>query len=397
MSIIAKIKTLKLGGFPFINSLLFMVFILGANFIALAQNISNKLEQLKNKPIYKEIISDDTSGAPKFLIYPTIAYTPETKWEIGIFNLFLFHAKRNHQNRLNEINTFTFVTTQKQYGFWLDHAIYTDKDNWFFLGKGRFQYFPLKYYGIGPNSPKKYTVVSNGSLQVRERILRKIKDNFYAGVEFDHQRIFNVSFNLDNSKTNFDFPVGASGSANTGIGLGIVYDDRKNVLNVRKGMFAELAYLEYSKLLFSDIPFRSFQYDIRYFRKGFSKNQVFAVQSNGMTNLGNVPFNQLALMGGESMMRGYYLGRFRDKTMINLQAEYRFLPLPFSKTVGAAIFASIGNVAETPGSIKLSSTKFAGGAGLKYLVFKSKDVYVRADFAFTNEGNGIYLYIGEAF
>jgi len=232
---------------------------------------------------------------------------------------------------------------------------------------------------------------------VRERILRKIKENFYAGVEFDHQWIFNVSFNLDNSKTNFDFPVGAGGSANTGIGLGIVYDDRKNVLNVRKGMFAELAYLEYSKLLFSDIPFRSFQYDIRYFRKGFSNKQVIAFQSNGIVNLGDVPFNQLALMGGESMMRGYYLGRFRDKTMINLQAEYRFLPLPFSKTIGAAIFASIGNVAETPGLIELSNTKIAGGAGLKYLVFKSKDVYVRADFAFTNEGNGIYLYIGEAF
>ncbi len=383
--------------FANLTKLFCFLFLLPTTKTVNAQKLKNNLEQLKNKPIIKEAISDDTSGGPKSLIYPTLAYSPETKWEIGVFNLFLFHAKRNHQNRLNEINTFTFVTAQKQYGIWLDHAIYTDKDNWFFLGKGRFQYFPLKYYGIGPTTPAVYSVVSNGSFQVRERILRKIKENFYAGIEFDHQRIFNVSFNLDNSKTNFDFPVGAEGSANTGIGLGIVYDNRKNVLNVRKGMFAELAYLEYSKLLFSDIPFRSFQYDIRYFRKGFTKQQVFAVQSNGMTNLGNVPFNQLALMGGESMMRGYYLGRFRDKTMINLQAEYRFLPLPFSKKIGAAIFASMGNVAETPNQIQLSTTKFAGGAGLKYLVFKTKDIYVRADLAFTKEGNGIYLYIGEAF
>jgi hypothetical protein len=83
--------------------------------------------------------------------------------------------------------------------------------------------------------------------------------------------------------------------------------------------------------------------------------------------------------------------------MVNLQAEYRFLPLPFSKKIGAALFVSMGNVAETPNQIQLSTTKFAGGAGLKYLVFKSKDIYVRADLAFTKEGNGIYLYIGEAF
>lgn len=383
--------------FAILTKLICFLFLLPEIKTVNAQTLKNNLGQLKNKPIIREAISDDTSGGTKFLVYPTLAYSPETKWEIGVFNLFLFHAKRNHQNRLNEINTFTFITTQKQYGIWLDHAIYTDKDNWFFLGKGRAQYFPLKYYGIGPTTPAVYSVVSNGSFQVRERILRKIKENFYAGIEFDHQRIFNVSFNLDNSKTNFDFPVGAEGSANTGIGLGIVYDNRKNVLNVRKGIFAELAYLEYSKLLFSDIPFRSFQYDIRYFRKGFTNKQVFAVQSNGITNLGNVPFNQLALMGGESMMRGYYLGRFRDKTMVNLQAEYRFLPLPFSKKIGAALFVSMGNVAETPNQIQLSTTKFAGGAGLKYLVFKSKDIYVRADLAFTKEGNGIYLYIGEAF
>ncbi len=362
-----------------------------------AQVLKNNIEQLKNKPILKEVISDDTSGGPKFLIYPTLAYTPETKWEFGFANLILFHAKKNYQNRLNEINTFTFYTQQRQYGIWLDHAIYSDQNNWFFLGRSRFQYFPLKYYGIGANTSSKYTVVSNGSFQLRERALRKIKENFYAGLEFDHQRIFDVSFNLEATNTNFKFPTGANGSSNTALGLGIVYDDRKNVLNVRKGMFAELAYLEYSKALNSDIPFRSFQYDIRYFREGFAPKQVFALQSNGIANVGNIPFNQLALMGGESMMRGYYLGRFRDNTMINLQAEYRFLPLPFSKKIGAALFASMGNVANSPQFLNPRTTKFAAGAGLRYLIFKAKDIYLRADLAFTNEGRGFYLFIGEAF
>jgi hypothetical protein len=39
----------------------------------------------------------------------------------------------------------------------------------------------------------------------------------------------------------------------------------------------------------------------------------------------------------------------------------------------------------------------AGGIGARYLVFKSKDIFVRFDLAFTREGNGYYFYIGEAF
>ena len=375
----------------------FLVFFSIWALVGKSQVIKNNIEQLKNKPIIKEAMSDDTTGAPKFLTYPTLAFMPETRWEFGVVNLLLFHAKRNYQNRLNEVNTFTFYTQQRQYGIWLDHAIYTDKDDFFFLGRVRFQYFPLKYYGIGTNTPKNYTVVSNGSLQIRERALKKVKENFYVGLEFDHQRMFDVSFDLNKAGQDFVLPLGANGSANTGLGLGLVYDDRKNVLNVRKGIFAEIAYLEYAKAFTSDYQFRSVQYDLRLFRKGFAKNQVIALQSNGIANMGDIPFNQMALMGGESMMRGYYLGRFRDKTMVNLQAEYRFLPLPFSKHIGAALFASMGNVAGNLKSIDIRQTKFAAGAGLRFLVFKAKDIYVRTDLAFTKEGSGFYLYIGEAF
>ena len=38
-----------------------------------------------------------------------------------------------------------------------------------------------------------------------------------------------------------------------------------------------------------------------------------------------------------------------------------------------------------------------GGAGLRFLVFPEKDIYTRVDVAFTQEGRGIYFFIGEAF
>ena len=85
---------------------------------------------------------EDSSGKSNYIVYPTLAYTPETRTEIGLVNLVLFYANHNKKNRLSEINTFSFYTAEKQYGVWLDHAIYGDGEKWFFLGRGKFQYFP---------------------------------------------------------------------------------------------------------------------------------------------------------------------------------------------------------------------------------------------------------------
>lgn len=338
----------------------------------------------------------DTSSKPNFLVYPTLAYTPETKTEFGFVNLFLFYAKNDKRNRLSEINTFTFYTAEKQYGFWMEHAIYGDKEKWFYLGKGKFQYFPMKYYGIGMNtSSKNYTVVNNSNIQLRERVLRKVVGDFYAGAEFDFQKVYNVRFGSPTS--NITYPRGYDGSTNMGLGLGLVYDTRRNVMNVRNGKFAELAYLNYSPALGSTYRFQSTQFDLRYLRKGFHEKQVFGVQATGIFNKGDVPFNQMALMGGEVMMRGYYQGRYRDNNLLAAQAEYRFLPFPFSKRWGATVFASAGTVAPKASSLITSPYKMAGGFGARYLAFKAKDIFLRFDIAFTKEGSGYYLFFGESF
>lgn len=368
-------------------------------YLVSAQVLKQKVENLKEKKDdIKERYFEDTSSRPNYLIYPTLAYTPETKLEVGFVNLFLFYAKNDKRNRLSEVNTFTFYTFAQQYGIWFDHAIYGDKDHWFFLGKGKVHFFPLKYYGIGIDAPEfGYKIVNNSSIQLRERVLRKIKGDFYGGIEFDYHNIYNVNFEGSDKTPSFVFPNGANGSRNTAIGAGLVYDNRRNVMNVRKGLFAEVAYLNYANFLQSDYTFNSIQVDARLFRPGFGKNQVWAFQTLGTFNHGNVPFNQLALMGGETMMRGYYLGRFRDKNMACAQAEYRFLPFPFSKRFGASTFMSIGTVAPAIDQLHSSTWKLAGGAGLRYLIFAPKDIFMRLDLAFTGEGTGVYLFVGEAF
>ena len=332
---------------------------------------------------------------PRFITYPTIAYAPETSWEIGLSSLYLYYANRDTVNRLSEISAFTFVTLESQYGIWLDHALYSDKDKWFYLGRLRWQSFPLLYYGIGPDSPAKpLAVVDANYLLLKERVLRKVYKSYYVGLEFDLQKLSNTNFNWEDDVG--ELPLGASGTTNFGIGLGIVHDDRHNVLNVRHGWFAEVAYLRYGLFGKDQLKFNNFLVDSRWYLP-MKKDQVLAMQIFAQSMSGDVPFNQLALMGGESLMRGYYLGRYRDNNLVAGQVEYRWLPFPFSKRFGGAAFFSLGTVGPTISALSLNELQPAGGAGIRFLLFKSKDIFTRLDVAFTREGPGYYFFIGESF
>ncbi|AWW28823.1 hypothetical protein DN752_01010 [Echinicola strongylocentroti] len=350
---------------------------------------------------YVNGLINDTSAneEPRFLFYPTLAYAPETSWEIGLSSLYVFYAKKDTLNRLSEINGFTFFTLEGQYGFWFDHAIYSDKEDWFFLGKLRFQRFPMYYYGIGPDTPSEYlALVDSRQVLIKERVLRKLKKDLYLGMELDVNNFGSVEFHPEEESAAFDYPVGAEGSTNIGLGLGLVYDNRHNVLNVRKGLFSELAYIKYAPFWAGKYEFATIISDNRIYRP-IGKDNVFAAQLFGQFNTGNIPFNMMSALGGESMMRGYYFGRFRDNNYLTSQVELRFLPLPlgFSKRIGAAVFAGAGTVFDDFSNLSLDKAVWSAGAGLRFLLFPKKDIYTRVDAAFTQEGHGFYIYIGEAF
>jgi hypothetical protein len=379
----------------------FKILLLGSLIGSLILMTNSSHAQSFVKRYFNSLLNDTSDvSRPQLLIYPTLSYAPETSWEIGFSSLYVYFAKRDTTNRLSEINAFTFFTLENQYGLWFDHAIYSDQSRWFFLGKLRFQSFPLFYHGVGIDTPKEYTArVEANQILIKERILRNLKNDLFIGLELDYQRLAAVDFVLaEPGNLDFEMPLGNKGSNNLGVGLGLVQDNRHNVLNVRKGFFSELAFLHYNTAWGSTFNFTSILSDTRVY-KPIGKNNVLAAQLLGQFNFGNVPFNQLALMGGESIMRGYYYGRYRDNNQLAAQVEYRFLPIPFNFTnrIGAAVFAGAGTVFNQIDNVSISDFVVSGGAGLRFLLFPKKDIWTRLDFAFTREGAGFYLFIGEAF
>lgn len=361
--------------------------------------VSPAFSQNLAKRYLNSIFNDTTAiSQSQFLVYPTLAYAPETSWEIGLSSLYVYYAKKDTANRLSEVNGFTFLTLENQYGIWFDHALYSDQNKWFFLGRIRIQSFPLRYHGIGMDTPRDYlALVDANQIIIKERVLREIRKNLYGGLEIDYQRFSRVMFQDAPEAPTYELPLGNEGSRNIGLGLGLVYDDRHNVLNVRKGNFMELAYLKYLPA-WSSFEFNTIILDTRLFRP-VGQHNVLAWQLLGQFTSGDVPFNQLALMGGESMMRGYYLGRFRDNNQLATQVEFRMLPLPlgFTDRLGAAVFAGTATVFPDFSKASIHKAVWSAGGGLRFLLFPKKDIYTRFDVAFTREGSGFYLFIGEAF
>ena len=256
------------------------------------------------------------------------------------------------------------------------------------------------YHGIGIDTPKEYVArIEANQILIKERVLRKLKNDIYVGFEFDIQRLAGTDFILaDPENMNFELPLGHEGSNSVGLGFGLIQDNRHNVLNVRKGLFSELAFLHYNPAWGSTYEFTSIISDTRVY-KPIGKKNVLAFQFLGQFKLGDVPFNQLALMGGESIMRGYYYGRYRDKNQLATQVEYRILPIPFNFTdrLGFAVFVGAGSVFNRIDNLNISNFVISGGAGLRFLLFPQKDIWTRLDFAVTEEGTGFYIFIGESF
>ncbi|HLL95168.1 MAG TPA: BamA/TamA family outer membrane protein [Spirosoma sp.] len=347
--------------------------------------------------IYQTLNDTSSAASSRLLAFPALGFSPETSLEIGVRAFSLYYARNDTTvNRLSDLVLYGFGTLRGQFGVQLENVIYSDRNTYYLTGRARFQQFPLLYYGIGPNSkPGNPVLVNSRVVQFRQRALRKVIGNLYAGVDIDFQRLQNVSFERVDPGL-FELPLGGRGSTSLELGGSLVYDGRQNVLNVRRGLLIETGVLR-NVLPGNEFQFRRVLFDGRFYHPLGRRNRILAVQATGTFMQGNVPFNNLALLGGENTMRGYYLGRYRDKNLLAAQAELRWLPFGFSKRWGGTLFGGLGTVTPTIDQLAFDQMRWAVGGGVRFLFFQKKDVFLRADLGITREGTGLYFSFGEAF
>ena len=185
------------------------------------------------------------------------------------------------------------------------------------------------------------------------------------------------------------------------------YDTRDNNLSAADGIYLDFRLSTYQFWAGSDFSYTQLRFDARKYFQPFKKH-VLATQIFLVDTWGDPSFENLALLGGKTIMRGHYEGRYRDNAHYAAQMEYR-LPLKrkewidgrktlsFLERLGVVGFLALGDVAHSFSEIELSKIKYSAGFGIRYFILPEERINVRLDFGFGTQFPGVYFNIREAF
>lgn len=342
-------------------------------------------------------LSQEKPAAPArggFVIAPVVYYTPETLFSWGIVGIHYFRLGRSASfSRLSHYR-FNLVNTQKKQTIaQVDYEIYLANGTVLIDGMAKYSLFPDRFYGSGNRSPSESREDFNSrNWRLQLNVQRRWGAKLFAGlhVEMLSQKIIETAGDGLLASGNV---LGSKGGTLSGLGLFSKWDSRDNTFSAAKGTYCALFLNFFTRALASDFTFTQLLLEARkYFPLGAA--QVLAVQGVFKSVWGDCPFQALPQFGGLNLLRGYYEGRFRDRNMLALQAEYR---RPLSGRFGLCAFAGVAQVQPKPGWLSLGEFHPAAGIGLRYKFNPRENLNIRLDVGFADASPAFYLTFAEAF
>ena len=341
-----------------------------------------------------------TNRKLSFIPIPVVQSSPETGLKVGLALDYFFNTDKD--TLLDEKPTRdSYAWVQALYSFRNQVAIepfwqiYTKDEQWFLRGRGGYLDFNERFWGVGNQTLARtdYADIYYNRYYFQGRVLKKVYQKFFAGINYNYSNTQNIT--LEGAEESlYGEALGTQKSIVSGWGTTLSFDYRDNPFSPTKGWYLDLSITHHYRKFGSQFNYKELQIDARkYFRigeKDFLGLQTFVHKTDG-----DVPLRELPRLGGPNIMRGYFMGRYRDKEMFATQVEYR---KPISKLFVVATFASMGAVAPELYMLKTRDLRYSYGAGLRVLVNKAKNLYARFDFAMTAQGDsGFYFRIADAF
>ena len=326
--------------------------------------------------------------------FPLLGYTPETRIMGGIFMHLLYTGALGSHN--SGIGLFTGISQNKQYTLNLQPDIWWSENKYHLLGDLKLQYWPDKFYGLGNETRdslrENYTSRVQG---VKLDLFRQIGSDLYAGplLEIEHNNIIEY----DDSPY-ADLPAGkipgSDQSFIAGMGFVIALDSRNHVLYPAEGIFHQLRVVYFRNFEGAQSGYLKTIVDLRKYM-ALGGDHILRFQVYGKFQFGSdIPFRNLSMLGGKRLMRGYFMGRYRDNHILAIQAEYH---TPYIWRFSGVLFAGFADVFGPYSDNQFSDIKPSGGIGLRFRFLKNEKLNLRMDAGFGKGDHGLYFHIGEAF
>ncbi len=343
------------------------------------------------------ILKTDTLSVKKkiqLVGIPILHYAPETSLGFGAgAQFFLGNQSNIYNSRQSNILVSFVYTLNKQYIVEVYPKIYFQFGNWMFDGIFKYKLFPYVFWGIGnetPNSNREdYTMES---LEFSGAFLKRLPPSMNFGLEYRYEN-FKMLEKQNGGLLDTAGIAGANGAVTSGMYIVFNLDDRDNVFSARKGNFMQIKAGFSSRVLGSTNSFNKFVIDLRKYVKWIN-NHVIAAQIYLEDNYGDVPFQDMAWLGGNMRSRGYFKGRYIDNHMLVIQIENRWHVMP--RWI-VNTFISSGEVSTLPWDF-FHNLKISFGGGLRFQLIRSKSTLLRFDVGFDESFQpGFYFGVNEAF
>ena len=334
------------------------------------------------------------SGPPRYrsrvIGLPYVSYSPQTKFQFGVAGGYQFKwpgMSRNPVTRPSYLAANFAYTTKGQWVTFIGTSLYSPKSHWWLSADIAAGYFPVFYYGVGPHTTEADTnLMQNRFLRVQLKPLRRVGRELYLGPYYRLLSVFDVDWQFP-SRISGGLPGGAGG-VNSGIGITALMEGRNSSTTPTRGHFLQVDYLLHAGAVGSDFSYSHLALDARTYVPVRGGRDVIALTAYGQFNGAGVPIQAMAFLGNEtsqSVMRGVYLGRFRDRHEVVAQADYRG---HLKGRFGYVLFGATGNVFGSPGNGLFDDPKFTYGAGLRFNVNPADPLNLRMDYTLTSFGGG---------
>lgn len=361
--------------------------------------------QEKDENIFKKTINKflstekDSTRRGSFMIIPAAGYAQETGFEYGLASTYDFYLdKTDINNRTSNILLMGTMTTKRQKNIKLITDLWTKNNDYHIISELRYRDWPFSYYGLGSHTWKENEDRLDQKLfRIKLDVEKKIASKFYAGLNlgYEHFKFADLESGGIFEQTNL---TGKTGGQHLSIGTSVLYDNRNRTTYTTKGYYARIKYA-YAPDFWGKENFTGSQLeaDIRGFKPFTSKFSIAAQLLYRGTYGKNTPFYMHEDLGGDMTMRGYYLGRYKDKNYATFQSELRYRLMP---RFGITGFAATGSTFSKEHKARMINSF---GGGLRYFYSLEHNSSIRFDYAIGEKRkgeqrqSGFYISISEAF
>ncbi len=336
------------------------------------------------------------AGIPRLSAAALPAYTPEHKFSVASALLISFKTKRNNSYLNHSSLPLEYISNFNQNhsfwgqlnSFWLDNLIK-------FEVEGALQNRQDYYWGVGMsdamNEAKNLssTQYKKNYTQINPALGVRLIENLYAGISY----IFNQTKATDlGPSLSEDYYIITQGSDILNSGMGFQFDYSIKDLGTKPNHYLQIKSKFY---IFSDSKQGDFTYQkllisYQHFIPLETLSSRLSWNVNAESNFGDVPWTDMAMLGGARQMMGLAEGKYREKTLVQAWLQYNYVFNSQFSQIAPRHEANIrfgGGTVYGDATISYAIYNFVVGYRFRY----QPDYLLKLDFAFADGSFGSYL------